>query len=80
MSQTPTDLAAVVRALREHDRFLTTTHENPDGDALGSLLGLTLGLRELGTDVQMISGPDELDAMSTSASSVMISIYDPSFA
>jgi bifunctional oligoribonuclease and PAP phosphatase NrnA len=59
MNQTPNDLAAVVRALREHDRFLATTHENADGDALGSLLGLTLGLRRLGKDVQMILGPDE---------------------
>jgi phosphoesterase RecJ-like protein len=59
MTQTTNDLDAVVRALREHDRFLATTHENPDGDALGSLLGMTLGLRGLGKDVQMILGPDE---------------------
>src|SRR2546429_189985 len=38
------DLAAVVEALREHDRFTVTTHENPDGDALGSLLATKLGL------------------------------------
>ena len=31
-------------ALREHDRFLVT-HENPDGDALGSLLAATLAPR-----------------------------------
>lgn len=59
MTQTTNDLAAAVRALREHDRFLATTHENPDGDALGSLLAMTLGLRALGKDVQMILGPDE---------------------
>src|SRR3954470_16011636 len=58
MTQT-SDLAAVVDALRTHDRFLTTTHENPDGDALGSLLGMTLGLRSLGKDVQMVLGPQE---------------------
>ena len=34
----PTDLHAIADALREHDRFLVVTHENPDGDALGSLL------------------------------------------
>src|ERR1044072_6790156 len=39
------DLAAVVEALRSHDRFLVTSHENPDGDALGSLLAATLALR-----------------------------------
>src|SRR6266581_112488 len=44
------DLEAVVEALRSHDRFLVTTHENPDGDALGSLLAATLALRQLGKD------------------------------
>ena len=47
------DLEAVVDALRSHDRFLVTTHENPDGDALGSLLAATLALRQLGKDVYM---------------------------
>ena len=44
MTQT-TDLQAIADALREHDRFLVVTHENPDGDALGSLLATTLALR-----------------------------------
>jgi bifunctional oligoribonuclease and PAP phosphatase NrnA len=47
------DLDAVVEALRSHDRFLVTTHENPDGDALGSLLATTLALRQLGKDAFM---------------------------
>jgi bifunctional oligoribonuclease and PAP phosphatase NrnA len=47
------DLQAVADALRSHDRFITVAHENPDGDALGSLLGITLGLRALGKDVVM---------------------------
>jgi bifunctional oligoribonuclease and PAP phosphatase NrnA len=47
------DLAAVVEALRSHDRFLVTTHENPDGDALGSLLAMKLGLEQLGKDAVM---------------------------
>ena len=40
-------------AIREHDRFLVATHENPDGDALGSLLATTLGAAALGKDVVM---------------------------
>jgi bifunctional oligoribonuclease and PAP phosphatase NrnA len=47
------DLEAVVDALRSHDRFIVTTHENPDGDALGSLLAATLALRQLGKDAYM---------------------------
>jgi bifunctional oligoribonuclease and PAP phosphatase NrnA len=50
---TKPDLQAVTDALRVQDRFLVTTHENPDGDALGSLLATTLALRQLGKDVRM---------------------------
>jgi phosphoesterase RecJ-like protein len=54
MTETQTsDLQAVVDVLRTRDRFLVVSHENPDGDALGSLLGAALGLRELGKDVVM---------------------------
>ena len=48
---TPAELAAVADAIRGHDRFLVTTHENPDGDALGSLLATKLALEQLGKDV-----------------------------
>ena len=50
---TTTDLQAVAEALRANHRFLVTTHENPDGDALGSLVSMTLALRQLGKDVVM---------------------------
>jgi phosphoesterase RecJ-like protein len=53
MTQTSCDLQAIAAALREHDRFLVVTHENPDGDALGSLLATTVALRQLGKDVLM---------------------------
>src|SRR5438067_1757463 len=53
MTTTTTDFAAVSDALRSNERFLVVTHENPDGDALGSMLGATLGLRALGKDVLM---------------------------
>src|SRR5918992_5351551 len=59
MSSPPTttpDLAAVADAIREHDRFLVTTHENPDGDALGSLLASGLALEQLGKDAVMFLG------------------------
>ena len=51
--QTKTDLEAAARAIREHDRFLITTHENPDGDALGSILAAKLALDALGKDAVM---------------------------
>ena len=49
-----TDLQAVAATLREHDRFLVVTHENPDGDALGSLRAMTLALHQLGKDAEML--------------------------
>ena len=53
-SQETNDLAAVAEAVRSHDRFLLTTHENPDGDALGSLLATKLALDQLGKDTVMV--------------------------
>ena len=38
----------IARILRTEDRFLVVTHINPDGDALGSLLGTALALAEMG--------------------------------
>jgi phosphoesterase RecJ-like protein len=51
---TASDLDAVVDAIRGHDRFVLTTHENPDGDALGSLLAAKLALDQLGKDTVMV--------------------------
>lgn len=51
--------AAVVEELRSADKLLLTTHENPDGDALGSLLGMHRVLRALGKDVVMYLSPKE---------------------
>jgi bifunctional oligoribonuclease and PAP phosphatase NrnA len=51
--RTSDDLRAVVDALRSRDRFLLVTHENPDGDALGSLLAMKLALDSLGKDSEM---------------------------
>src|SRR5947199_6379790 len=48
--ETSDDLRAVAEALRSRDGFLIVTHENPDGDALGSLLAMKLGLDRLGKD------------------------------
>ncbi len=57
------DLRAVADAIRTHERFLVTTHENPDGDALGSLLASHLALRQVGKDsVMFLAGPAPLPA------------------
>ena len=52
-SETEETLQRIVDAIRAHDRFLLTTHENPDGDALGSLLAAKLAFDQLGKDAVM---------------------------
>jgi phosphoesterase RecJ-like protein len=58
---TTADVNAVVAALRDNDRFVVTSHDNPDGDALGSLLATHLALQSLGKDsVMVLGGPAPL--------------------
>ena len=52
------ELSAVADAIRANDRFLLVTHENPDGDALGSILAMKLALDTLGKDSVMYVGGD----------------------
>jgi bifunctional oligoribonuclease and PAP phosphatase NrnA len=49
----------VLEELRQAHKLLLTTHENPDGDALGSLLAMHWILRQLGKDSAMFMSPDE---------------------
>jgi phosphoesterase RecJ-like protein len=50
------DMESVVETLRAHDRFVVTSHDNPDGDALGSMLATHLALESLGKDSVMVLG------------------------
>jgi phosphoesterase RecJ-like protein len=54
-----TEQEGVVAELRAADKLLLTTHENPDGDALGSLLAMDAILKQLGKDTLMYMSPDE---------------------
>jgi phosphoesterase RecJ-like protein len=49
----------VLAELREADRFILVTHENPDGDALGSLVAMHEVLTALGKDSVMFMAADE---------------------
>jgi phosphoesterase RecJ-like protein len=50
----------VLQRLRDDTRFVLATHEHPDGDALGSLVGLHGVLSGLGKDAPMFIAPDDL--------------------
>src|ERR671935_336524 len=52
-SHQTSEVRTVADALRSRDRFLLVTHENPDGDALGSILGMQHALEQLGKDSVM---------------------------
>jgi phosphoesterase RecJ-like protein len=54
-----TEQDQVVSELRAAEKLLLTTHENPDGDALGSLLAMDKILKQLGKDTLMYMSPDE---------------------
>ena len=51
---------AVLERIRSDQRFLLVTHENPDGDALGSLVAMHGLLAALGKEVQMLISPSDL--------------------
>lgn len=54
-----TGLEAIAGLVREQKKFLLTTHEGPDGDALGSLLGMHCLLESLGKDsVQFLAAKE----------------------
>jgi phosphoesterase RecJ-like protein len=50
----------VLERIREDDRFVLAAHERPDGDALGSLVGMQGLLSALGKDSVMFIAPDDL--------------------
>ena len=51
--------ALLLAELKGSERFLLATHENPDGDALGSLVAMNEVLGKLGKDSVMFMAADE---------------------
>jgi phosphoesterase RecJ-like protein len=49
------DWTPLADLLETHDRFLVTTHVRPDGDALGSEVGMAGLLRQKGKDVRVVN-------------------------
>lgn len=48
-------IAEVRRALAEGDRFLVVSHQNPDGDAIGSSLALAASLESVGKTCEIVN-------------------------
>ena len=49
------DKFSIIKDLQNHQRITLTTHVNPDGDAIGSTLGLAYFLKEIGKDVRVVN-------------------------
>jgi phosphoesterase RecJ-like protein len=49
------DWTPLADLIEKHDRFLVTTHVRPDGDALGSEVGMAGLLRQRGKDVRVVN-------------------------
>lgn len=47
-------LDQIVSHIQRGQRFLLSSHERPDGDAIGSAVGFCLALRELGKDAEVV--------------------------
>ena len=45
------DLETILGLIKDAKRVLISSHENPDGDAIGSMLGLGLALEQMGKEV-----------------------------
>jgi phosphoesterase RecJ-like protein len=50
----PIDWTPFVDLVNRHQRFLLTTHVRPDGDGIGSILGLGDTLRQMGKEARLV--------------------------
>jgi phosphoesterase RecJ-like protein len=61
--------------IEHHDAFVVTSHINPDGDAIGSEMGLTHFLRQLGKKVVVMNSTDTPDVLRFLAPNDEIRVY-----
>lgn len=57
------DLEKIINVVQTQKRFLVTSHENPDGDAIGSTLALGLSLERIGKDVVLYNRDGVTEAL-----------------
>jgi phosphoesterase RecJ-like protein len=48
-------IEAILKVLREGERFLVCSHSRPDGDAVGSILAMGMLLRQMGKRVDLVT-------------------------
>lgn len=82
MSRTPAtpERAALHQLLARHDRFLLTTHINPDGDAIGSEIAFAQWLRTQGKQVRILNDSPTPRAFEWLAQHGPVEVYDEALA
>ena len=82
MSGTPAtrERAALHQFLARHDRFLLTTHINPDGDAIGSEIAFAQWLRAQGKQVRILNDSPTPRAFTWLAQHGPVEVYDEALA
>ena len=65
------------RLLEQPHRVLLTSHENPDGDGTGAMLGLAYYLRFLGKEVRIVVSPELPAFLESLDSERWIEAFDP---
>jgi len=70
-------LERFARFLEQPQRVLLTSHENPDGDGTGAMLGLAHYLRFLGKDVRIVVSPELPHFLHSLDSEGWIEAFDP---
>jgi phosphoesterase RecJ-like protein len=79
MTNDPIDYDAFIRLIQAHQSYIITTHVNPDGDALGSEIGLAEWLLSLGKRVRVINhSPTPYNYFFLDESSVLVEQYEES--
>lgn len=73
-------LDSIISVLRDAQHIVISTHARPDGDAIGSQLGLGLFLKELGKSVTLLNSDPAPHNMEWLSGSELIQIYDGSLA
>lgn len=82
MSREPAtpERAALHQFIARHDRFLLTTHINPDGDAIGSEIAFARLLRTQGKQVRILNDSPTPRAFDWLAAAGPVEVYDEALA
>ena len=80
MSAATADRAALHDFVARHQRFLLTTHINPDGDGLGSEVAMALWLRGLGKTAHILNDSTVPAAFTFLTRHHPVEIYEPGLA